>query len=253
MSLAEPRQTESLRKGEAHPVWHAVSSQECLMRVGGNADGLSASEATSRLERDGPNRLRETASRSVWLRLLDQFNDPLIYVLLVTSLVTSLVTTAIEHYVDSAVILGVVVINAVVGFLQESKAERAIASLGKMLSPIATVVRNGETIEVPAEELVVGDIVSLGSGSKVPADLRLIMTRSLMIDEAPLTGESVPSEKSSESAGEHASVGDQHSMAFASTLVTTGTAIGVVVATADESEIDRDVDGRHRVGGLGDP
>ena len=200
MSLAEPRQTESLRKGEAHPVWHAVSSQECLMRVGGNADGLSASEATSRLERDGPNRLRETASRSVWLRLLDQFNDPLIYVLLVTSLVT----TAIEHYVDSAVILGVVVINAVVGFLQESKAERAIASLGKMLSPIATVVRNGETIEVPAEELVVGDIVSLGSGSKVPADLRLIMTRSLMIDEAPLTGESVPSEKSSESAGEHA-------------------------------------------------
>ena len=143
------------------------------------------------------------------------------------------------HWVDTGVILGVVIINAIIGFIQEGKAEKAMDALRRMLSVQAIAFRNGVRCQVPAESLVPGDIVFLQSGDKVPADLRLIYVRDLRIEEAALTGESVPVEKSKDAVSAHAQIGDRKGMAFSGTLVTYGTATGVVVTTGDNTEIGR--------------
>jgi magnesium-transporting ATPase (P-type) len=214
---------------------HLLTARETLEAVSATLDGLSTDEARSRLASCGPNRLGERGGTSAWMRLGMQFHNPLIYVLLATAAATGL----LRHWVDAGVILGVVIVNAIIGFIQEAKAERAIESLEEMLAPTAVVLRDGRRTSLPAEELVPGDAVLLEAGGKVPADLRLVRVKNLQVDEAPLTGESVPVAKSVEELEGDVPLGDRRNLAFAGTLATSGTASGVVVATGDATSIGR--------------
>lgn len=214
---------------------HILGIDEAFGAFGSSREGISSEEARSRLERFGPNQLQERKRTSAWMRLLLQFHNPLIYVLLATSGATAL----LQHWVDTGVILGVVIINAIIGFVQESKAEQAIESLKQMLAPRAVVVRDGEKSSLPATELVPGDVVLLEGGDKVPADLRLVRVRNLQIDEAPLTGESMPVTKIIEELPADVALGDRQNLAFAGTLAVSGTAVGLVVATGDNTQIGR--------------
>jgi len=215
--------------------WHSISAAEALTQLQGAREGISSAEATSRLEHYGPNRLRPPQKKSALTRLLLQFHNVLIYVLLAAGFVTAL----LGHWVDSGVIIGVVVINALIGFIQEGKAEKALEAIRNMLSQQAVVKRDGRIVTLPAEELVPGDVVLLQSGDKVPADLRLFKVRELRIEEAMLTGESLPVEKHTEPVEPHVPIGDRKCLAHSGTLVTYGQGQGVVVATGDSTEIGR--------------
>ncbi|MDP2144891.1 MAG: cation-transporting P-type ATPase [Gallionella sp.] len=219
----------------ASPDSHSLAPQETLTALDATPDGLSAEEAANRLQRYGPNRLTPASRRGPLLRFLLQFHNVLIYVLLASAAVTAL----LAHWVDTSVIVGVVVINAIIGFIQEGKAEKAMEAIRRMLSPEATVLREGKRTVVAAETLVPGDIVLLASGDKVPADLRLLSAKNLRIEEAALTGESTPVEKNPAAVGAQAVLGDRYCMAYSSTLVVFGQGAGVVVATADDTEIGR--------------
>ncbi len=198
-----------------------------------NAQGLSVGEVTERLAQHGPNRLPAAPPRPWWRRLLAQFHNLLIYVLLAAALIT----LWLGHTLDTAVIVGVVVINAIMGLVQEGKAQKALEAVRAMLASHATVLRQGQRQEIDAGDLVPGDVVLLESGTRVPADLRLMRSKNLAIDEAALTGESVPSVKNAEAVAASAALGDRTCMAYAGTVVTVGQASGVVVATARETEI----------------
>ena len=215
--------------------WHHLSPQEALHAVASNAQGLSRAEAVQRLTQYGSNRLTPPNRRGPLLRFLLQFHNVLIYVLLTSAGVTAL----LAHWVDTSVIVGVVVINAIIGFIQEGKAEKAMDAIRQMLSPEATVLREGRREIIAAEALVPGDIVLLQSGDKVPADLRLLNVKNLRIEEAALTGESSAVEKNSAAVDARAVLGDRYCMAYSSTLVVYGQGSGVVVATADQTEIGR--------------
>ncbi len=215
--------------------WHQLSIQQILAQLATSEQGLSHAEAALRLERDGPNRLTPKKQRGPLLRFLLQFHNVLIYVLLGSACITAL----LAHWVDSGVIVGVVVINAIIGFIQEGKAEQAMDAIRRMLSPEATVLREGKRAVVAAETLVAGDVVLLQSGDKVPADLRLLSVKNLRIEEAALTGESAAVEKTTDAVDAHAALGDHYCMAYSSTLVVYGQGAGVVVATADNTEIGR--------------
>lgn len=221
--------------GNAREDWHAVGVDAAVGRLETHRDGLAADAVTERLERHGPNRLRPPRRHGPFKRFLLQFHNVLIYVLVAAAVVTAL----LGHWVDTGVILGVVLINAVIGVLQEGKAERALDAIRDMLSPQATVIREGRRVTVPAEDLVPGDIVALQSGDKVPADLRLLRVRELRVDEAVLTGESVAVDKHAEPVSADAVLGDRLNMAFSGTLVAYGQATGVVTATGDHTEIGR--------------
>lgn len=215
--------------------WHALDCESALKAVESQVVGLTQEEAAQRLARYGPNRLRPPRKRAAWQRFLMQFHNVLIYILLGAGLVTAL----LSHWVDTSVILGVVVINALIGFMQEGKAERAMDAIRRMLSVQACGLRNGVRGQIPAEGLVPGDIVFLQSGDKVPADLRLLKIKDLRVEEAALTGESVPVEKHLNPVPETAPIGDRRDMAYSGTLVTYGTGTGVVVGTGDATEIGR--------------
>ena len=215
--------------------WHAMDGESVLKTVASQVGGLTQEVAAQRLALYGPNRLRPPKKQSSWQRFLAQFHNILIYILLGAGVVTAI----LGHWVDTSVILGVVIINAVIGFLQEGKAERAMDAIRRMLSVQACGLRNGTRCPIPAESLVPGDIVFLQSGDKVPADLRLLKVKDLRIEEAALTGESVPVEKHMKPVPETASIGDRKGMAYSGTLVTYGTGTGVVVATGDATEIGR--------------
>ena len=206
-----------------------------LAALDAEPDGLDAEEARRRREIYGPNALPAAAGRHPLLRFLAQFNNALIYFLLVSAAAAWL----LGHLVDAAVILAVVLVNAVVGFAQEGKAERALDAISKMVSPRANLLRKGRRQSVPAEELVPGDIVLLEAGDRVPADIRLLRARGLRVDEALLTGESVAAEKDAAPVPAKAALGDRHSMAYSGTLVAAGQATGVVVATGARGEIGR--------------
>ncbi|MDD4930363.1 MAG: cation-transporting P-type ATPase [Gallionella sp.] len=213
--------------------WHHLTEQAALDACSSTIEGLSQAEAARRLAQDGPNLLPLPQRRGPFIRFLLQFHNVLIYVLLASALVTAL----LSHWVDTGVIVGVVVINAIIGFLQEGKAEKAMDAIRCMLSPEATVLREGRREVIDAQTLVSGDIVLLQSGDKVPADLRLLKVKNLRIEEASLTGESQAVEKSTEPVAERAVLGDRTSMAYSSTLVLYGQATGVVVAAGDHTEI----------------
>ncbi len=212
-----------------------MQATEVLARIDAGDGGLGADEAARRLERAGPNRLPAPRRRGPLVRFLLQFHNILIYVLLGSAAITA----AMAHWVDTAVIVGVVVVNAIIGFLQEGRAERALDAIRDMLSPQATVMRDGRRVAIDAETLVPGDIVFVESGDKVPADLRLLDTKSLHMQEAMLTGESLAVAKDPSPVAVDAALGDRGCMAYAGTLVTSGRGRGVVVATGSRSEIGR--------------
>ncbi len=222
--------------GTAPPVaWHALTPEAALGHLASGRDGLSSEEAARRLAVHGRNALPAPPRRSAWRRLAAQFDNVLIHVLLASAVVTAL----LGHPIDSAVILLVVAINAIVGFLQEGKAERALEAIRDLLMPHAAAMRDGRRVSVDAATLVPGDIVLLEPGDRVPADLRLLRARGLRIDEAMLTGESVPAEKEAAAVEADAAIGDRACMAYSGTLVATGTASGVVVATGQATELGR--------------
>ncbi|MBK1668113.1 carbonate dehydratase [Rhodovibrio sodomensis] len=215
---------------------HARPAHEVLHTLDADAEnGLGAEDAARRLAEHGPNRLPTAARREPLKRFAQQFANILIAVLLGAAVVTA----ALGHWIDTGVILGVVLINAVIGFLQEGKAENALAAIAAMLSPQATVTRDGRRQQVPAADLVPGDLVHLASGDKVPADLRLLRARSLQIQEAALTGESVPVDKDAQAVAVDADLGDRSGIAHSGTLVVAGRGTGVVVATGARTEIGR--------------
>ncbi len=215
--------------------WHAQPSGDVLEALGTSGDGLDTNEVARRTERYGRNTLPVSRGRGPLQRFLLQFHNVLIYVLILAALATTL----LGHWVDTGVIVAVIVINALIGFIQEGKAERALDAIRNMLSHEAIVRRDGHRRTVPAEHLVPGDIVILQSGDRVAADLRLLEVKDLRVDEAVLTGESIPTEKSTKPVPDEAVVGDRTCMAFSSTFVTYGHAVGVVVNTGAKTEIGK--------------
>jgi len=224
-----------LESGSDTTHWHALGTEEVLSRLQAASTGLAANEAAQRLRVHGPNTLPVAKGTPALLRFLHQFHNILIYVLLSCVVITTLMA----HYIDAMVILAVVLANAVIGYLQEGKAEQAINSIRQMLAPSAAVLRNGKRLTIAAEQLVPGDIVLLEAGDKVPADLRLLQGYSLQIQEAILTGESVAVEKDTAAVATDAPLGDRSGMAFSGTLVTAGQGSGVVVATGTHTEMGR--------------
>ncbi|WP_290997199.1 HAD-IC family P-type ATPase [Hyphomicrobium sp.] len=217
------------------PAFHAVSPDDALRSLQATAAGLSSTEAARRLAEHGPNRLPEPPKRSAVLRFLAHFHNVLIYVLIASAAVTA----ALQHWADTGVILAVVIVNAIIGFVQEGRAEQAMAAIRSMLAPRSAVLRGGRRQSVDAADLVPGDIVLIEAGDRVPADLRLIEARGLKTEEAILTGESVPVEKGTAPVAMDAALGDRTSMLFSGTLVAAGAGHGVVAATGMGTQIGR--------------
>ncbi|MFO7562210.1 MAG: cation-transporting P-type ATPase [Enhygromyxa sp.] len=216
--------------------WHELPAPEVVRLLDSDPDrGLDWFETSRRRERFGSNTLTVRRAESRLLAFLRQFHQPLVYILLAAGAITA----ALREWIDSSVIFGVVLVNSVVGYLQESKARQAIESLAASMSTEATVIRAGEKRRIDAAEVVVGDIVLLASGDRVPADLRLIRARELRLDESSLTGESVPVEKHPAPLSVETPLADRQNIAYSSTLVAFGTGTGVVVAIGDDTEIGR--------------
>jgi len=219
---------------ELHQYW-AICADAALERLDASRSGLSQAEAERRLAVHGPNRLPVGRRRSALTRFALQFHNVLIYVLLASAVVTALM----RHWVDTAVIVAVVVINAIIGFIQEGKAEAAMEAVRNMLSLHATVIRDGQRVVIDATDVAPGDIVYVQSGDKIPADLRLIRVKSLKVQESALTGESLPVDKDPAPVAADSALGDRASMAYSGTVVTYGQASGVVIATGAATEIGR--------------
>lgn len=216
--------------------WHATDVEVVVAELKSDvSSGLTAAEAQARLSRDGDNRLTVSTGPSAFRRFLSQLTQPLVLILIVAAVVKLF----LEDPVDAAVIGMVVLLNAVIGYLQESRAEQSIAALDKLVVTEATVIRDGGKQRIHSHQLVVGDVVVLQSGDGVPADLRLMSARELQIEEAALTGESVPAQKTLLVLSADTSLGDRTNLAFAGTAVTFGTGTGLVVATGDRTETGR--------------
>ncbi len=217
------------------PAWHALPPETVVQALNSTPHGLTQEEAKRRRHRYGPNRLPSPPRPPAWRRFLAQFDNLLIYILLSAAVITA----ALGYWVDTGAILGVVVINAVIGFIQEGKAEDALDAIRRLLTPKAVVRRDGRLVEITAEEVVPGDIVLLAAGDRVPADLRLLEAHELAIDESLLTGESVPQAKRPTPNAPDTPLAERHAMAYSGTLVTRGNGIGIAVATGPASEIGR--------------
>ncbi len=219
-------------------MWFSKSHNEVLTEFGVNpANGLSGAEAKARLEKYGLNKLKGKPKKSIISLFLSQLKDMLIYVLLAAAVITFI----IGEIADSVIIMLVIILNAVIGVIQEYKAEKAVEALQKMTTPKSVVRRDGSIQEINSEEVVPGDIVILDAGRFVPADLRLIESANLQIEESALTGESVPTNKNASAifSDPKTPIGDKSNMAFLSTLVTYGRGEGVVVATSMDTEIGK--------------
>jgi len=220
---------------ETQNKWHTQSIEATLQALKAVTSGLSEDDVNTRLEIYGENRLPEPPKRSAWERLGLHFHNILIYVLIGSAIITAL----LNHWVDTFVILAVVIANAIIGFIQEGKAEKSMNAIRQMLAPCANVLRDGERVSIKGEKLVPGDIVLLEAGDKVPADLRVLKAHGLSVQEAILTGESAPVEKQVTFVAVEAPLGDRSCMAFSGTLITAGQGRGVVVATGANTEIGR--------------
>ena len=213
--------------GAVLPPWHALETADVLARVGSSPQGLSATEAARRLSEVGPNVLEHKSRESLFKILFRQINDPLIWVLIASSIVA----LVLRQFEDGLVVAALVVANTIIGFVQELRAGKAIDALREMVPELATVLRDGKAAQLPVAGLVPGDIVMLASGERVPADLRLLEAKGLRCEEAALTGESTPADKSVRPVEEQAGLGDRASMALGGTLVVAGRGTTVVVAT----------------------
>ena len=216
-------------------LWHASSEQDVISELQTSLGGLNDSEAAERLQRYGANSLLRKASDSPWLIFWRQINNPIGWLLIVSGALA----IGLQKITDALVVFGAVGVNAVIGFIQEYRAGKAIEALADMMPEFATALRGGQAIAVPAESLVPGDLVTLQSGDKIPADLRLIRVKNLLIEEAALTGESLPVAKRIDAVAGDAPLGDRLGMAFSGTLVLQGTATGIVVATGGSTELGR--------------
>lgn len=235
MSTQSKSTSAQVKNTSARTAWHSINPEDALSRLNASPDGLTQEDAQQRLADAGPNQLQQQTGRHWTKRLLEQFNNVLMLILLVAAVASFL----LGHSVDAAAIVGVVIIIALIGFIQEGKAEQALNSIRNMLSPQANVLRDGHRAKVPAETLVPGDIVLIESGDRVPADLRLLDARHLRTEEAALTGESLPVEKHTETVVEDADLAERQGMAYASTIVVQGTARGLVVETGSHTEIGK--------------
>jgi len=215
--------------------WHAASAEDCLRRLDAQADGLTSAEAARRLAAFGRNRLPTSKPRSALMRLLAQFHNLLIYVLMAAGVMAGL----LGHWVDAAVIFAVVLLNAAIGFVQEGRAEQALDAIRAMIMAHASVLRDGNRTTVSAEDIVPGDIVLIEAGDRVPADIRLIRARNLTVEEAILTGESVPVEKSVVPVDANATLGDRTPIGYSGTFVAAGQGLGVIIATGLQTELGR--------------
>ena len=219
---------------------YTQTEEQVLSSVQSTKEGLTSAQAKERLEKYGLNALQAGEKTTLLQKFINQFKDFMIIVLLAAAVISFFAHEGAPDPTDAIVILAVVILNAIVGVIQESKAEEAIEALQKMASPVATVLRDGEHLHVKGEEIVVGDIVVLEAGDVVPADMRLLEVNTIKIEEAALTGESVPVEKDLViPEGEDVGIGDRSNMAFASTNVTYGRALGVVTATGMDTEVGK--------------
>ncbi len=215
-------------KGNRPVDWHRIDPTEALEKLQSSDMGLGSEEASRRFEHYGPNELIEKKHKSLWRMFFDQFKDFMILVLIAAAVVAGV----IGDPVDTIAIAVIVLLNAVLGFVQEYRAEKAMAALKKLAAPSATVMRGGRPESIAAERLVPGDLVILEAGNVVPADIRLLESAQLRIDEAALTGESAPVEKDTAALREtDLSIGDRKNMAYKGTLVAYGRGLGLVAAT----------------------
>ena len=216
------------------------SVEDVFKEVQSSPSGLSSQEAASRLEKYGANTLQEGKKKSLLEKFVDQFKDFMILVLLVAAVVSMFAHQGEPDPTDAIIILAVVLLNAVLGVFQESKAEEAIEALKKMASPVASVLRDGHVEHIKGEDIVVGDVVILEAGDVVPADMRLFEVNTVKIEESALTGESVPVDKDLViPSGDEVGIGDRTNMAFSSTNVTYGRAVGVVTSTGMNTEVGK--------------
>ncbi|WP_286175909.1 HAD-IC family P-type ATPase [Labrenzia sp. CE80] len=215
--------------------WHSLPVDDALKHFHSRQSGLTPEEAARVLQEYGPNTLPSAKPRSLLQRFLHQFNSVLIYVLLGCAGITLM----LGHLTDSLVILAAVIANALIGIIQEGRAENAMASISKILSPQATVLRDARRLSTEGRNVVPGDIVVLEAGERVPADLRLLRANSLFIQEAILTGESVAVEKQTAPVPKDVAIAERSCMAYSGTMVTMGEGLGVVIATGTQSEIGR--------------
>lgn len=221
---------------EKSTTWFHIDVEHVLRQLDVSpTQGLSSEEVRRRQSKYGLNAIPKKKQKTPLELFLQQFTQPLVVILLIATVITAL----LQEWVDSSVIFGVVLVNAIIGFVQESKALKAIEALAKSVASEATVIRNGEKQRIPSIELTIGDVVLLQSGDKVPADLRLVQVRELQVDESSLTGESVPVIKQTDALDADTVLGDRSNMAYSSTLVTYGTAVGVVVAIGRNTEIGK--------------
>ncbi|HWR30150.1 MAG TPA: cation-translocating P-type ATPase [Negativicutes bacterium] len=216
--------------------WYRKSGVDVVGEIGSDLHkGLTDQEAGLRLEKNGPNELQGKPRATMWERLLAQFKDFLIIILIVASIVSA----CIGEVTDSLVIIAIVILNAALGVFQESKAEKAMEALQKMAAPNSKVVRGGTIQTIPSRELVVGDVVLLEAGDYVPADVRILESMNLKVEEASLTGESVPIEKETAAIGHEASLADRHNMGYMGTIATYGRGRAVVIGTGMDTEIGK--------------
>jgi Ca2+-transporting ATPase len=216
--------------------WHKLTAEEVVKILGvDQAAGLTAAEVARRQRESGPNRGTARRGPPWWLKFFKQFHQPLVYILLVAVGVT----VFLREWIDSSVIFAVVILNAIIGFFQEAKAEKAIAALAQMIATETTVRRAGQKLRIHSDQLVPGDVVLLAAGDRVPADLRLGQLRQLQVDESALTGESLPVAKNPAALPEDTILAERKNLAFAGTLVTSGEAEGVVCLIGDKTETGR--------------
>lgn len=215
--------------------WHAMSEDAVLAELGSNSNGLTDDDVAQRQKEYGKNSLSRTSGAGPWLIFWRQINNPIGWLLLASGTLA----IALKKPSDAAVVFGAIGINAIIGFIQEYRAGKAIEALAAMIPEAATAIRGGRPIAVSADNLVPGDLVTLQSGDKVPADLRLIRVKNLLVEEAALTGESLPTAKRTGSLPPDAPLGDRVCMAYSGTMVVQGTATGVVVATGNNTELGR--------------
>ena len=229
--------TGSPQTEKSDPVkWHQQKSEEVLEGLKTSRDGLSPEEARVRLSLYGPNELREKEKKTPFMMFLDQFKDFMILILIAAAVISGV----IGEPSDTLAIIVIVILNAIIGFIQEYRAEKAMAALKKMSAPNAIVLRNGMPAPLPAAELVPGDAVILETGMIVPADMRLLEGKQLKIEEAALTGESVAVEKSIEALDDPSlPIGDRKNMAYKGTFVTYGRGVGIVVETGMKTELGK--------------